>query len=133
MVRAVLDTNVFVSALFWKDAPYRILRKGFRGTFLILISPDILEEISRVLRRRFEFPSEDTNAFLEIIAVNAHIVIPTMKLRIVKKDPSDDKIIECAVVGGGQYIVTGDRHLLDLKKYQKVEIVTPQEFLKKLR
>jgi len=72
MIKAVLDTNVFISALFWKGVPYEVVRKSLTGEFLIIISPEIIEEISERLLNKFKFPLADTNDFIEIIAVNSY-------------------------------------------------------------
>jgi len=132
MIRAVLDTNVFISALFWRGAPYQIMQKGLGGDFLIITSPEILKEIGETLQSKFEFPVEDTRAFLEIITLNSYVVEPRGRIEVVRADPSDNKIIECAVAGRAHFLVSGDRHLLNLKGYRGVKIVTPHQFLKKI-
>ena len=130
MIKAVLDTNVFISALFWKGVPYEVVRKSLTGEFLIIISPEIIEEISERLLNKFKFPLADANDFIEIITINSYIVEPKNKLKVVKEDPNDDKIIECAYEGGADYIVSGDKHLLRLKEYRRIKIITPREFIK---
>ncbi|MBI4159895.1 putative toxin-antitoxin system toxin component, PIN family [Candidatus Wolfebacteria bacterium] len=129
MIRAVLDTNVFISSLFWRGVPYQIVQKGLGGSFLIVTSLEILEEIGETLRRKFRFPAEDTRAFLGIITVNSHLAEPQDKVEVVRADPPDNKIIECAVAGRAHFIVSGDRHLLDLRKHGGAKIVTAREFL----
>lgn len=130
MIRAVLDSNVFISSLFWRGAPYRIVQKGLGGGFIIITSPEVLREIGETLQRKFRFPIDDTNAFLEVITLNSYIVEPQEKVWIVKADPSDNKIIECAIAGEAHFIVSGDKHLLKVKEYTGVRILTPREFLK---
>ena len=130
MIRAVLDTNVFISALFWKGAPHDVFQLGLRGAFSILTSEEILKELQTKLLYKFELPVENARAFLEIIALNSEAVVPKKKLRVVLEDPADNKIVECAEEGRAQCIVTGDSHLLRLKKYDDIKIVKPAEFLK---
>jgi len=130
MIKAVLDTNVLISSLFWKGAPYKIFQKGLGGTFIILTSLEILEEVKNKLINKFRFPLQDTNDFIEIITINSKIIKPTTKFDIVKEDPSDNKIIECALAGEANYIVSGDKHLLDIKRYNKIKIILPKDFLK---
>ena len=132
MIRAVLDTNVFISSIFWLGAPYRIVQKGFEGDFVIVTSPEILKEVGNTLHRKFRFPAEDTNTFLEIITLNSYLVEPQERIRAVKADPHDDKIIECALSGQAHFIVSGDHHLLDLRQYKDIKIVNPRQFLKHL-
>ena len=130
MIRAVLDTNVFISALFWRGAPYQIVREEISGAFIFLTSEEIIEEIKEGLLKKFKLPVTDTLAFLEIITLNSEIIEPNIRLNVIKADPSDNKIVECAIVGNANYIVTGDKHLLVLKEYNKIKIVTPREFIK---
>ena len=132
MIRAVIDTNVFISALFWRGAPYEVIKKGFAGAFVIITSKEILKEVEQTLTKKFQFPAEDTHAFLKIIALNAHIVEPKSRLVVVSADPDDNKVIECAVSGQAAYIISGDKDILDLKKYQQVEMLSPAAFLKVL-
>lgn len=133
MIRAVLDTNVFISALFWKGTPYELMQQGFNGVFVILASPSILEEIKSTLIEKFEYRLEDTDEFIQIITVNSEIVEPNLRLDVVKDDPSDNKIIECAVEGKASHIVSGDQHLLKLKQHEGIQIISPQEFLQTIR
>lgn len=132
MIRAVLDTNVFISALFWRGSPYHILQKGLGGEFLIITSPEILKEINDTLHRKFLFPVDDTNAFLEVITLNSYIVEPEERVRVVTADPSDNKIVECAIAGKAHFIVSGDKHLLKIKEYENIRIIAPAQLLKRL-
>lgn len=130
MIKAVLGTNVLISALFWKGAPHKVVQKGLSGVFVPVISLDILEEISDKLINKFHFPAAEASDFIRIIAINFCIVKPMIKVNAVKKDFSDNKIIECVLVGETDCIVSGDKHLLEIKKYGTIKIVSPQEFLK---
>jgi len=130
MIKAVLDTNILISAVFWKGPPYRILEKGIQGNYLIVTSPLILEEVKSRLISKFKFPEEDTLSFIETILFNSEIVEPKIRINIVKKDPSDNKIIECALTAEADFVVTGDKHLLDLQEYHGIKIIKPAQFLK---
>lgn len=129
MIKAVLDTNVFVSALFWKGTPHKILQKGLFGDFTILTSAAIIEELQQTLLVKFGFPNEDTRQFLTLIAIHSAFAEPEEVPRVVLVDPNDDKVIACAIAGEAEYLVTGDRHLLALKKFGDITIVTPLRFL----
>lgn len=130
MIKVVLDTNVFISALFWKGAPYRIFRKILEGAVLNFTSPQILEEIKNRLLEKFKLPPEKVKEFLEIIVFNSQIVYPKKKLKVVKKDPADNKILECALEAKASFIISGDKHLLEIGKYKGMKIIMPNEFLK---
>ena len=97
MIKVVLDTNVFISALFWKGALYQIFKRILEGAVLNFVSLQILAEIKERLLDKFKLLPEKVKEFLEIIIFNSQIVYPKKKLNIVKKDPEDNKILECAL------------------------------------
>jgi len=130
MIRVVLDTNVFISALFWKGAPYQIFKRVLNGAILNFTSPQILEEIEGRLLDKFKLPPEKVKEFLEIIIFNSQIVFPKRKLNIVKEDPSNNKIIECVLEAKASFIISGDRHLLKIKEYREIKIISPREFIR---
>ena len=127
-----MDTNIFISALFWRGAPYEVLRDGLDGQFTLLTSAEILRELEDRLKNKFRFPDSDTNEFLEIIAINSYIVESGARREAVKADPTDNKIIECAVSGRAHFIISGDHHLLDLQEYDGIEIINARKFLSQL-
>jgi putative PIN family toxin of toxin-antitoxin system len=126
--RVVIDTNLFVSS-FWGGKPKKIIDLFIKGKIQLLISPQILEEISRVLKEILGDDSE-INYFIKLISLNSIEIIPNVTLQVIKEDPSDNKFLECAVVGKADYIISGDKHLLDLRKYQGIPIIKVDEFLK---
>lgn len=128
-VKVVLDTNVFISALFWRGAPRQVFKETLQGTVLNFISPQILQELKEKLLEKFEVPLEKVKEFLEIVVFNSQIVYPKSKLNIVKKDSSDNKIIECALEAKASFVISGDKHLLEIKEYKEVKIISPKEFL----
>ena len=130
MIKAVLDTNVIISALFWRGAPFLILRKAIKGDFLFLSSPNILKEVKDKLISKFNFPKEKTDQYLKILIVNCELINPEKKLRVVEDDPSDNKIVECADEGKASLIISGDNHLRKLKRYKDIKIVSPAQALK---
>ena len=132
MIKVVLDTNVFISALFWKGPPYQIFKKILEGTILNFISPPILNEVQERLLNKFKLPPEKVKEFLEIIIFSSTIVYPKKKLEIVKRDPADNKIIECAVEAKVSFIISGDKHLLEIEKYNGIKIITPKKFLSQI-
>jgi putative PIN family toxin of toxin-antitoxin system len=127
--KIVLDTNVFVSAFGWRGAPNKIFQECTEGRHRLFTSPSILEELNRVLHyKKFNFSSEDIEAFLSIVLETASLVLPEVSLDIIVEDPSDNRILECAISARAEIIVSGDKHLLDLKIFQGVKIIKPEQF-----
>lgn len=132
MIRIVLDTNTIISAIGWKHSkPRRILEACLSGKYLLVESPGLLKEFAAVMGRpKFGFIPEEQKKELVTRLINyCEIVEPTKKINIIKSDPSDNKVLECALEGKAQYIVSGDNHLLRLKVYMGIRIVTAAEFL----
>ena len=130
MDRVVFDTNVLVSATLSRGKPYTVLELAERSDIDSVMSPDIIDELEDALsRERLPFESEQIDEFVGKILSMSELVTPEMDLEAVEDDPDDDKILECAVAGNADYIVSGDSHLLDIEEYRGVEIVSPDEFL----
>jgi putative PIN family toxin of toxin-antitoxin system len=128
--RVVFDTNVLVSATLSRGKPYTVLELAERGDIDSVTSPDIIDELEDVLsRERLPFESEQIDEVVGKIFSMSELVTPEMDLEAVEDDPDDDKVLECAVAGNADYIVSGDSHLLDIEEYRGVEIVSPDEFL----
>ncbi len=99
--------------------------------FEIIISKDILKEIEFILKKKFRWSKRQTSEAISYIKEIATVIKSDIVLSVIKKDPSDNRIIECAVAGQAHYIVTGDRaHLLSLGSYRNIKIYSPAEFLK---
>jgi putative PIN family toxin of toxin-antitoxin system len=101
---------------------------------LVVVSEPILAEYRRVLgyshlRRLHHFTDDEIMALIDNIRVNAQMVITTDRLHVVADDPADDKFVEAAVVGGADFIVSGDRHFLQLRSYSGVRVLTPAAFV----
>ena len=132
MIRAVLDTNTLISAVGWRHSkPRRILEACLSGKYLLVESPDLLNEFITVMNRpKFSFILEEQKRELVARLVNhCEIVEPKKKLNIIKNDPADNKVLECALEGKAQYIISGDNHLLRLKDFMGIRIMTATEFL----
>jgi len=134
-MRVVLDTNVVISATLIKGGNEdRILRAWQRGAFQLVVSRQILEEMGRVLFyeriRKFQWMDDaDVVALLQILAAESVLVAGRLKVKA-SRDPADDKFLAAAVEGKAEYVVTGDKDLLVLKAYRRVEIVTPGRFIR---
>lgn len=139
MIRAVLDANVFVSALLSpKGVPASVLSAWRAEQFHLVVSEAVLEEIDRVLRypgiaRRHEWPEERLRSFVEDLAHLAIMTPGELRLAVIAEDPPDNRYLECAIEGEAEYIVSGDQHLLDLGEYQGIRAVKPRAFLEVLR
>jgi putative PIN family toxin of toxin-antitoxin system len=121
-MRLVLDTNVLISAAFWNGPEWRLLQTCLTGSHQLVVSPFILEELRRVMSEKFEVPEADIGAYVMLIVQAAVLVEPARRPIAVRADPSDNRILEAAMAAGADRIVTGDRHLLDLKEYQGIRI-----------
>ncbi len=136
VVRAVVDTNVVISALLFGGTPGKLIHCWKTGRLVPLASNDIVDEYLRVLAYpKFNLSEEDINYILyqEIVPCFEAIEVKLKPGRvIVKEDPSDDMFIRCALAGKAVLIVSGDSHLLSLKSYRKVKILTPSQALKLL-
>ena len=134
-MRVVLDTNVFISGIFWEgNASAAIIEAWRNEKFTLVSSHALLEEFARVLHSfKIKMDEDMIEAWQHLIIENSIIVEPINKLEIVKFDPSDNKFFEAAVAGNAEYIVSQDRHLLQVRTYQGIQVLTPPEFLQKLR
>jgi len=133
VIRVVLDTNVLISAVLFGGRPRKILEKAIRGEIRIFVSEAILEELKGVLERpKFGYSPERVYGLLiELIGI-AELVNPSKKVRVIQEDPDDNRILECAIEAGANYVITGDFHLLKLGGYQNIEILNPVDFLEKI-
>lgn len=129
MIEAVIDTNVFISGLFWEGKPKAIVKLALSRKIVGVTSPAILEELEEKLLKKFNYPKEQVNQFIQAIVKEFSVVEPKIKVFVVQ-DQKDNKIIEAAIESNAHYIVTGDTDLLKLKEYEKTKIVTPSEFMK---
>lgn len=128
-MRIVLDTNVFVSGIFFTGPPHHILRAWRDGKVHLVISPEILEEYSRVAEVLSEkFPSIDLSPILELVTVNSEMVSQAEPAEPICKDPADDKFFLCAISARCKLIISGDKHLLVKSGYGGVQVLTPREF-----
>jgi putative PIN family toxin of toxin-antitoxin system len=131
--RVVLDTNVYFSAFtHHQGPPFRIWQKAVNRSFILLVSPAILHEIAGVFREDLQWQAADIVAHLKLVARIAEIVSPKVSLRVIAEDPTDDRILECALAGRADLIVSGDHHLRKLKFFRNIGIVQPSDFLRTL-
>ena len=132
-ITAVLDTNVLISAFIGRGAPHKALSAVYTGKVRLVISPAMLLELEDVISRpKFNYTKKQIRRILTVIFKVSKVVKPDFSVDIVMEDPSDNRVIEAAISGKVQYIVTGDSHLLSLKNVENIKIISVKEFLKLL-
>lgn len=129
--RVVIDTNVLVSAYGWGGVPATLVAKAFAEEFILVASPALLAELARVVQRGERFDDAAVREVVMQMVRVAVIVRPEHRLAALVDD-DDNRILECAIEGEADMIVSGDRHLLDLEHYEGIEIVTVREALARL-
>jgi putative PIN family toxin of toxin-antitoxin system len=133
VIRAVLDTNILVSGLCFGGLPARILRLSLTGRIDWLISPYLVDEFKAVMKLKFPDREaavlETLNEFAELWRMAPAASRP--RLRVISADPDDDHVLECALAGDAECIVSSDMHLLNLKQHRNIVILTPAQFLRR--
>jgi putative PIN family toxin of toxin-antitoxin system len=133
MTRVVIDTNVMVSAYLGGrlDA---IIVAWVAGEFVLTVSNQIVSEYINVLGRpKFKIARRELDDFIALILSKAEFVLAEESIHAVETDPSDNKFLEAAIAGRVDLIVSGDNHLLDLKEFRGIPIITPRIFLERLQ
>jgi len=123
----IFDTNVLLSATLWDGSvAQKLLYDLIKQNVPIYGSPEIIAEYRKVLKRDFDFSDEEIAEVLLQIHAFMTLVKPTIKVNVVKDDPDDNIIIECALESKSRYIITYDAHLLKLKEYGGIQIIPPE-------
>jgi len=131
--RVVLDTNVYLSAFLFQDNKFAdIWRVAEAGRYTVVISPFIVQEFMDKLREKFKVSEAERETIKRNVARVAEIVAPKIVRPVIAKDPDDDHILACALEGRADIIVSGNKHLLQLKEYEGIVIERPVDFLRTL-
>lgn len=125
-----VDTNVYVSAIFWGGKPRHVIDLGRDGKIQIFTSEDIEKEILDKLMIKFGLNSDDAGRVMADFSTFTKPVRVSRRIHVVKDDPDDDKFIECTVECGAEFIISGDKRLLKMKKYEGIDIMNAATFLK---
>ena len=133
MDKATADSNIWVSGLNWYGKPHELLNLARDGKIELAISDAILDEFSRILHDKLEWSDDRLNSMRAEVATFTKRVSSTETLDVVKADPGDNRILECAVAAGSDVIVTGDAHLLQLGAYEGIKIMKVADFLGQAR
>ncbi len=132
MSRLVLDSNILISAFFWDGNERSILRKCRSGDHLLIISDFILEEVERVLKDKFNVEEHLARSYIREIFRFSEIMITKGTIDVIKEDPSDNRVLETAILGKVDYLVTGDKHLLRLHEFEGFKIIKSNELFNNL-
>lgn len=124
----VFDTNIYISALFWKGPSYRLVQRALDGHLHVNISASILDEIDTVLERDFGIEKEKREGMIRFVLLFAQIVVPKEKVDIIKDDPDDNAILECALAAEATFVISQDKHLLAIGNYAGILIMHLEEF-----
>ncbi|HKP52315.1 MAG TPA: putative toxin-antitoxin system toxin component, PIN family [Chloroflexia bacterium] len=134
-MKVVLDSNIVVSRfIVAKGKSAQIIKLWEDRRFTLLVSEPLLQEYRRVMaykrvRLRHGLTDKEIEEAINPFSEYATIIKPTVQIEAVRDDPDDDKVLECAIAGEADYIVSGDAHLLNLGEYQTVKILAPAAFL----
>jgi len=129
-IKAVFDTNIFISAILFGGNPRTCLDLARNKEIKLIASRAILLEVAEKLKEKFEWESFEVADVIEGIGKFAEIVEPKEQIDLISQDPRDNRILEAALEGKVDYIISGDKkHILSLKKFEGIEIVSVQEFL----
>ena len=133
MKRAVLDTNIIVSSALG-GALVLVLEKWDQGKFTVIVTSDILDEYFQVINRpKFRLKQDIIDKITRYLYQFSEFVVPEEQICVIEADPKDDKFLEAAIAGQVDFIVSGDNHLLELKEFRSIPIISGREFIKWLR
>jgi uncharacterized protein len=129
-MKIVLDTNVFISGIFFRGPPFEILQAWKDRRLQIVLTKQILDEYRRVAESlRTNFPTVDILPIIDLLTIHGVLINTGDVSLTVCEDPDDDKFIECAIASGTRTIVSGDKHLLNITGYQGIKVLKPRGFV----
>ena len=126
---AVFDTNILFSATGWQGKPFECIQRARAGEVQVVTCPELIEELAEKLEARLHFSADQVaETIADYLGFLRVIQIPKV-LMAVPRDPEDNMVLECAIEGEAQYIVSGGKHLLELKEYRGIRIIRAGDFL----
>jgi len=129
----VLDTNILISALYWQFGnPSKILKRIIQGEIEGYISKEIIQEVKEVQKRDFDDSEKIIEEDVAFLLSYFNFIDVTEIKEVVKEDPDDDVIIACALAANADYLISGDSHLLSIKEYRGIKIISAKEFLERI-
>jgi uncharacterized protein len=129
VVEVTADTNIYVSAFEFAGLPYQLIQAAEDGRVRLSISEPIRQELSRVLQAKFGWSADEVDETMLQLAGCTELVRPIETLDVIPNDPADNRVLECAVAAGSQFIITGDNDLLRLGQFRNIRIVKGADFL----
>ena len=131
MIKVVLDTNILLSSTLWNNSEaQKLLFKLIRKNVQIYSSVEILSEYQEVLKKDFDYSDKEISYIVEKIFTFTTLIKPKKRVDVVKDDPDDNKIIECAIESSSKNIITYDKHLLNIGEYEGIKIIKPKEAMR---
>lgn len=127
-MRVVFDTNVLIAAFLAEGLCSVLLTRARRKEFELFVCPTILEEFERILLHKIKAPQDLVREALEIILEASEIIHPTKKIQGTCRDQDDDQILACALSAEADYLVSGDKDLLEIGCFERLKIISPREF-----
>jgi len=128
-MRVVIDTNIMVSA-YLGGMLKKLIVAWKSGKFTLVVSDAVADEYREVLKRpKFKIEHTELDDFFALLLDRAEFVIPIETIDVIAEDPSDNKFIEAAIAGKAKLIISGDSHLLELKSFHDISIITAREFM----
>lgn len=128
-MKAVFDTNVLIAAFVTEGICSRLLIRGRKKQFDLILCPFILQEFKHVLTSKFLLNRNETREILKLVSEAMHSLIhPAEPVSGICRDANDDKILACALAAKVDYLVTGDTDLLELKAFKEIKIIMPKDF-----
>jgi uncharacterized protein len=131
VVSLTADSNIWISAFNFPGKPRRLIEMADAGSIRIDISDAIIDEVLRVLRLKFRWPDESLAEARSQMSEIGHRVTPGQRVSAIEADETDNRILECAEAAGSGYVITGDKHLLQLGNFESIAIITVAAFLDK--
>ncbi len=133
-MKVVFDTNVVASASFWRGAPFDCLAAWAEGRCVAVVSSGLLAEYHETVQElRLDYPGRKCVEWVEALTESAELVFPVERATGATPDPDDEMILECGLAAEADFIVSGDKkHLLALRQFQGIPIVSPADFLRRL-
>ena len=131
-MRVIIDTNVLISGTFWSGKPKILLNKARHREIASVTSEILLNEVKEILTREdkpFRLSMSEANRIISSIRDISDVILPKSKVSVCR-DEDDNRVLECALDGNAEYIVTGDTDLLDLREYQGIYILNVADFLR---
>lgn len=131
----VFDTNVVASASFWRGTPFDCLAAWTQGRCEAVVSPALLAEYHETIEElRLDYPRRKPVEWVDALTESAELIFPTERVTGATPDPGDEMVLECALAAEADYIVSGDKkHLLALQQFQGISIVSPADFLRRIK